>query len=367
MFKPTTYTPQILLTHAEALGLPSNFAIDFYTRFVQKKGVEDLVLGLARKLKLSPEKARQKVNAYRRFWKESLSNEPGPLNPVNKGKLLEEALANLEEVIGEIPKIKKLGKLDGPTIKCIVASDFHIPFENTEALAHLMNETADVLFIAGDFFDMYAVSSHRKTIDHLLVREELSRAIAILKMLSEKFSKVYLISGNHDVRVSRKIQNFMPEILPLIVDPLELISNRFKNVELLTVTAFSTAPNTRLGSDLEVTNLGSVGNMVLAHLDGFCGKDAAEMALRWVDTFLPLLDIPESPKALFHGHSHRMNLAYTPEGRLIVNTGCMCKPMPYIFENAGKYPAPTCGYVLFNTDDQFNINIDSVRIRFIGN
>ncbi len=89
-----------------------------------------------------------------------------------------------------------------------VTSDWHIPYFDTQLSDSLLNVCAKKkvrkLIIAGDLLNLDAVSTFLSR--NYDINEELRQAERILQVLSEQFAEVYVIPGNHDFRLARKLE-----------------------------------------------------------------------------------------------------------------------------------------------------------------
>jgi hypothetical protein len=103
----------------------------------------------------------------------------------------------------------KLAKKD-PT-KDLAIADVHAPFHHEELLDKAINDNLDAenLIIAGDFWDFYSKSYFRKTAD-IKFEYEFAVGYRLLRELSYKFKKVYLMLSNHDERFKKHIFNNVP-------------------------------------------------------------------------------------------------------------------------------------------------------------
>jgi UDP-2,3-diacylglucosamine pyrophosphatase LpxH len=358
MANNNTKIPEFFLNMAAYYGIPTKYAIEIYLTKLSNKAIDSsffvrLVLDNVFDSEIF---AKRRILDLWSEWNKAsktgfvatpVVEAVDSLSPVVDAKdfsLLERASLALDQMIGKTPTFYPESRVVEDSIA--VAGDFHIPFHDEEALVNLLNHPARTLIIPGDFFDMYRASSHRKNIDYISVSEELAIAKAILIRLAEHFEDIYFLNGNHCNRPLKQLQSIAPQLLPLLISPVELISKDLPNVHILNVTIPGTAPATSLGENVSLDFTGVYENILVGHFEKFCGDDATlqlDSYLSKIKSRLPFnlseIDI------ILQAHTHRLNLRYTPEGRQLVSTGCMCKPQEYIFQNHNQYNLPTLGYV----------------------
>lgn len=350
--------PGDFLDLAKIAGVPESIASNFWTRISGKKGYQDLVSLLAKELDCNEREARKVFISLKDLYRKQQSEKI--LGSIENRDFMQEAIDGFEAVVGKMRKVKSATNAKKKIRTVIVASDLHIPFANDAAIAQLLSEEADDLYLLGDLFDMYGASSYRSTIDHLTVRAELAMGRVFMEEISKKFKKIKVIKGNHDLRATKRIQEFAPQILPLIVDPIELVSQGLPNVEILSTPVPGTAPNTEFGQDHSMSYMGVDGDLVLGHFENFYGKDAGIQVANWLGDWEHILKL-EAPKVIMQAHVHRLGVQYTPKGQVIMTTGCLCRPMPYQIEGHGKYQPPTNGYIILQRESGKTL-IDQTRI-----
>lgn len=349
-----TKIPQGYLDLATAEEIPIEIASDYYINKLNKKGVDGpkyaLIKGGYAKDEAAANKMLSKLwRTYNRLHYLHPETVQSPYAETTYKTYLDRASNELDKILGKI-KLNPASKTqDNEKGRIAIAGDFHFPFANEKAIAMLLEDPADELVIMGDLFDMYAASRYRQTTDKVRVWQELALGKAYLTKLSEKFSKIYMIKGNHDNRPLRRVQETNPEILPLIVHPIDLVASQFNNVEVISTEVPDTAAMTTTDNVI-LDYLGIVDDCAFGHFENFCGPDAIRKADRWLGEWQHILGTA-TPRAIFQAHSHRLQLEFTSKGTLLVGTGCMCNPMEYQFDGHGKYVPPTVGYVVIYRND----------------
>lgn len=267
----------------------------------------------------------------------------------SSGSFLDQARTSLIQLIGEMDTSRIRGSKCSPIAekdRIAVGSDLHGLFCDEQAFAQFCADPAPTAIIAGDILDFLSINRFRTNIDYVTCREELADGRARLELLSKSFNRVYFVDGNHDKRALRRIQDIAPQLLPLIISPLDLLAQGLENVHRLSTEIKNSAPRSDYGQNHVMDYCGMVGDILVGHFDNFCGPDAAVAVDKWVEEWGTWMNLPTKPRVILQAHNHRLNSAYTSGGRLLISTGCLCKPMPYQIDGHGKYRPPTVGYVV---------------------
>ena len=116
---------------------------------------------------------------------------------MNKHKQLSQTLFYLPE------QFKKVG----------ILSDIHVPFHHRESLAcaisYLKKQEIDCLYLNGDIFDVYSLSSHQKDPDLRDFPREVDMCREFMQKIRDIFKHIpiYFKLGNHENRYARILQN----------------------------------------------------------------------------------------------------------------------------------------------------------------
>lgn len=370
--------PASYLRLASQYGLSTADAGEVYQRKMSKNSnCRDLAVRLYNANKAdSVQAAQTSLNNLWSEWSRSTVDNPlvspqvqGQVEPLvrqhKKQTYLEQARAAMERLIGptdyRLQRVHKPNKSD-----IVVAGDIHGLFADEQAFAAFCADPADTAILVGDFLDMYSSSRYRRTIDHITIAEELADGRAKAEALNNAFSTVYFIEGNHDRRGLKFIQDTAPQLLPLLVSPMDYITKDLKAFKRLTLTVPGTKPNTRWGEDYEMVFAGMVGDLLVGHFDNFYGEDAAQQLDDWLGKWSQELNLPRQPRVVMQGHSHRMNMVITHQGKALVSTGALCRPCPYQLENAGKFKPPVRGYWRLRQNAQGVTELNSLQPVYLG-
>lgn len=118
-----------------------------------------------------------------------------------------------------------------------VAGDWHIPHTNREWL-ELLLEVADIrkiqnLIINGDFFDQDQFKIWMDSGVRVDWDTELQAGKEVLEILMKQFNRIYLILGNHDIRIWRQLgSRFRVDHLFSQMIPLDLIGKKVFPAEI---------------------------------------------------------------------------------------------------------------------------------------
>lgn len=110
-------------------------------------------------------------------------------------------------------------------------SDLHIPYHDITALSVAIQygkeKNINTIFINGDILDFYQISRFTNIERKRSVREELETANQLLDVLNREFPGVpiYLLKGNHDMRLETYLAVKAPELLDMPEFKLEKLLN----------------------------------------------------------------------------------------------------------------------------------------------
>ena len=348
--------PNTFIKIALENGIPTKFAPELYLVKAGKKNCD----GIAYKLVLggicsTESEARLKIAKTWKTWKINNANMQMTAQSsyvtsrkavkLDKTTYLDEAREGLSNLIGPLNDTSYSNKSNLQVGRRIWAGDTHFPFADKKAIEKFLNDPAEEAVIMGDTVDMYAASKYRSTIDYISTREELALGRAFAEETAKRFKRVYVLKeSNHDIRPIRRMQEMFPQLLPLMINPTELIWSGFPNVKIISTVLGGTKPEVAFGEDIEMGFMGVLDDCVFGHFEQFYGPDAAKKVEGWLGEWSHVVGV--TPRVILQAHSHRLSSEITPKGRLLINTGCMCRPMEYQIMDHGRYSPPTPGFVI---------------------
>lgn len=94
------------------------------------------------------------------------------------------------------------------TTKILSISDIHFPLAREDLLEEILGEhsDADVVVVNGDLMEGYIFSTFAKN-KSIAALDEYRLAFLFVKTLSERFPKVVLVDGNHDIRAGKALKS----------------------------------------------------------------------------------------------------------------------------------------------------------------
>jgi predicted phosphodiesterase/signal recognition particle subunit SEC65 len=270
-----------------------------------------------------------------------------------KAKILDINTANFEQ-IGR-PKTRA-------TTKILTISDLHIPFENTEVIEHAIRKhsDADILVVNGDIFEHYAVSSWPKQ-KNVVLKWEYQIAIEWMRLFSDTFKEVYLVSGNHEHRLKSYFAANIAPSISFMVDN-DMLSRLAKGDDFNEdgqLTPTHSFPNVHYEPGLLSWYI-KIGKCIFAHPRSFSGIPM-RTAITTADGFLGR----EEFQALVIGHTHKIGQLIWRD-KLIIEQGCCCVPMDYESDGKAKYLPQAFGYAVIYMDADGNVDFDKTKPVYRG-
>lgn len=110
----------------------------------------------------------------------------------------------------------------------VIASDVHIPFQDTNAVNAFIKYCEDKqptsIILNGDILDMFLLSRFTKG-EGRNPLEEVTECRELLKVLRDKCKKssIYYVIGNHETRLERYVLTKAPELASLIEDVFTIL------------------------------------------------------------------------------------------------------------------------------------------------
>lgn len=118
----------------------------------------------------------------------------------------------------------------------VVGSDFHIPFQDIQAVdafcEYCKTSNPEVIVLNGDVLDMFLLSRFTKG-EGRNPLEEITECRELLSRLRRENprAKIYYVIGNHETRLERYVMSKAPELASLIEDVFSIIKVEEFNVE----------------------------------------------------------------------------------------------------------------------------------------
>ena len=192
--------------------------------------------------------------------------------------------------------------------RAVICGDTHIPFHDHKILNLLIQvarqQKIKTLFIGGDLTDQKTVSRYLIRQPHTTTKlnEEIIELKNVLEVLFKTFNKIYLIAGDHDERLLKKLS-------------FELNWTTFiESIEKQLVVAGKLEASDYMFAVIKSGNL----EWRITH--------PLRATKRPTTKSLQIASITEQNIIMTHGHTFGME--FVPSGRyLAVNLGCMTDPL----------------------------------------
>jgi len=230
--------------------------------------------------------------------------------------------------------------------RVLVISDLHIPYHDitplTMALDYGKKQKINCIFINGDLIDFYQISRFVNLERKRSVAEELEIVKEFLGVLNKEFPNVpiYLLMGNHDMRLEKYLATKAPELLDV---------EEFRLKELLEADKHNLTV-------IEATTLVKIGKLSITHgdllLKGFFSPvNPARGA------FL------KAKASVLVSHTHKVSThtETTINGKTIVcySTGSLCELTPAYAPFANNFMH---GFAYVEVEHNGNYKVKNIQI-----
>lgn len=261
---------------------------------------------------------------------------------------------------------KDLGLIKSKARKIITFSDLHIPFflwEDMEA-ALIEHSDADIVVLNGDILDAYIFSTFSKSKNIAAIKEYMM-AFDLVHYLSDHFSQVVLVSGNHDYRTTRAVKTagFNQDAASVFgADLLFRISNGEKlneRGELIEKYDFDNVLYQR--HDPWYVR---IGKTIFCHPSGFGSKYPGATVVKLLDHFSERMHYDDFDSIVV-GHTHKIYKGIV-SGKMLIEQGAMAHKLPYQFQPDLRFKNAMNGFAIIYQDENGNTNFNDSHTVYIG-
>jgi predicted phosphodiesterase len=251
--------------------------------------------------------------------------------------------------------------------KILTFSDLHIPFFLWEEMrtALKIHSDANVVVLNGDILDAYIFSTFSKS-KRIAALKEYRSAFDLVKILSDNFESVVIVSGNHDYRTSRAVQKsglekeasqiLRPDLLARIANGEELN----QHAELIKKHPFSNVFYQKQESWYV-----RIGKTIFCHPSGFASGYPGATVNKLLDHFNNRMDNPLDFDSIVVGHTHKVYKGVVA-GKLLIEQGAMAHKLPYQFKADLKFKNAMNGYGVIYQDSNGNTNFNDSHPIYLG-
>ena len=222
----------------------------------------------------------------------------------------------------EIPSNNVIQMNWKPRLKILCLGDLHIPFEVEEQIQQAVNmsATADIC-IASEISDFYSISRFNKNFS-IPLEVEIDKIIRLYEFLALKFSYVFVIQANHDIRVGKQFTD-LPQALALLVktnNMLKFLARPFSNIAVTDQWFLE------------------INDTIVSHADAFSSVDmkVGVKVRDWMRDWTEALDL-QPFRCIVQGHVHQLGVTYR-NGTKIIESGCLCYQPDYSVERLYARP-----------------------------
>lgn len=234
------------------------------------------------------------------------------------------------------------------TEQVIVMSDLHAPHTRVDLLDYVSRRYEGATCILdGDLFDFYWQSRFPQRGLNPGLLQEIQHGVCLVHALARRFSRIYLILGNHD-------EERLAKHLATCLGPQDAVLAQF-----FMDLAFAPLPNVHLtrrtltwgkGSEYQTSDHFQYGELMVGHFDKYGASPlrGAVAAWDWVRDHPSSFDT-RSVRAFVQAHTHKLS-SMIKQDVLLVECGSMALTQGYqIKQHRGPEPQP--GYARFTLYD----------------
>lgn len=300
----------------------------------------------------------------------TLDDVPPPLDQprVVLPQTADECWALLDAAIGRTRQQPKPPRFTGKkTQRIVIASDFHAPFHDVEAVAEMLARTEgyDQLIINGDLQDSYSVSRFTKH-ESVPWEREVAAVDALLSKFAAQYPDVLIVEGNHD---RPRFEKVLRTSLPLeIVHVVEYLTGG----EFSTIRALAKRKGygnirfaeTKVGR-FHLGWFAQQGDLIVCHAEKFSRVPGS--ALRSIEEWLSDRHdtLGLAPwKVLVQAHTHQLGAFPWRSHQYLIEGGAMCAIHGYQLDAKLGGRDQRLGFVTLTQHDGVT-DFDSIKVHWL--
>lgn len=264
-----------------------------------------------------------------------------------------------------IPRTR--GLVNKVSRKILSVSDIHFPFARNDLLREILeiHSDADIVVVNGDMLEGYVYSTYEKQ-KRIAALDEYRCAFEFVKMLSQKFPKVFLVDGNHDIRVARTLKGMGFENERTQILRPNLIA-RIANGEELDHTGLLIKKHDFANVIYEPNESWyiKIGKTIFAHPHGRGSSHPGSTAKRVMEYFDKRYREDEFDSVVV-GHTHKIYKGII-NSKLLIEQGCLAGLMMYAHSPKLDFNTNGMnGYAVIHQDTDGNTDFNWSTPVFLG-
>jgi predicted phosphodiesterase len=279
-----------------------------------------------------------------------------------------ESMKTIQTRYNEDSKFSTIGvAVNPPATKILVLSDIHFPFARLDYLQEALNthSNADICVLNGDIIDGYIFSTFDKD-KSVAALDEYNTAFEFVRLCSETFPKVVLVSGNHDVRSQKALARstiphaghgvFQPDLLARIANG-ERLDRSGMVVEKVPMPNVYYSPTEQWWVQ--------IGKTLFIHPHSRGSSKPGYTVSTWAHKFQERLPAG-SFDAVVCGHTHAQS-KHIQGNLLLIEQGCLCDYMSYSWQPRQIFHSSAIsGYAVIYQDEFGNTDFNKSNYVYLG-
>jgi len=232
--------------------------------------------------------------------------------------------------------------IDKKYLKILYLGDLHMPFEVESQVQTAINRnaTADVC-VCAEISDFYAISRFNKSMS-VPLEIEIDRIVRFYEYVNSKFSKVFIINGNHGERVNRQVTGNLPSSLNMLIkttNMLKFLARPFPNINVVDGWFFQ------------------INDLFCGHAETFSKIDmrSGVNVYNWLTEWTGVFDF-NPVRFIVQGHVHQLGVSYRNDVK-IVEAGCLSYIPDYSVEKFYGRPQVNGYVVVIQNDGLSDLNL----------
>lgn len=229
-------------------------------------------------------------------------------------------------------------------------SDFHTPYDRRKLLKEILLlpevQKIDTVILGGDIGQFEVASKWAVEVDDV-IDTTLNKMSELFEVFSNRFKKVYVIPGNHDLWVQRELNRSIKNGLKRVIKDISPIQTVIDELYEKGITNI----------EFSLQNELKLGNGFFAHPNEYCGTPG-QTVIRVADSYLTK---HRDLNFVVIGHTHQV-FSSLYRNIAVYETGCMCHELEYKKKNKIDKTLWTPAYGIFTIRPDGNLDISKSKV-----